>query len=331
MGHQSLQTSSQRAWAMARRQHGVLTRGQLLDLGFSAEAIKHRVGAGRLHAVHRGVYAVGRPQLTREGKWMAAVLSCGPAATLSHSSAAALWGIRPVSRAIEVTVPASIARQRKGIVVHRRASLTAADVSLHAQIPTTTPICTLIDIATFLRSGPLEAAINKADKLDLVDPQGLREALTDIVKRPGVRLLRQVLDRSTFTLTASELERRFLSLVRQAGLPKPLTGAHVNGFEVDFWWPDLGLVVETDGLRYHRTPAQQARDLLRDQAHAASGITPLRFTHAQVRYAPADVIQTLRAVVTAGGRTRTARGRRRSSSARGHRRRRRRSARDAPS
>ena len=106
----------------------------------------------------------------------------------------------------------------------------------------------------------------------------------------------ELLDRNTFLLTDSELERRFIPIARRAGLREPFTGAIVSGFKVDFYWPDLGLVVETDGLRYHRTPAAQARDRLRDQAHAAAGITPLRFTHAQVRYEPGRVEEILRAV-----------------------------------
>lgn len=114
--------------------------------------------------------------------------------------------------------------------------------------------------------------------------------------RRGVPALRALLDRRTFTLTDSQLERRFLRLVRGAGLPRPLTGQRVNGFKVDFYWPDLGLVVETDGLRYHRTATQQARDRRRDQAHAAAGLTPLRFTHAQVTFEPDDVEGTLIAV-----------------------------------
>jgi very-short-patch-repair endonuclease len=108
--------------------------------------------------------------------------------------------------------------------------------------------------------------------------------------------LRTVLDQRTFVLTDSELERLFLPIARGAGLPRPVTGRHLNGFEVDFFWPDLGLVVETDGLRYHRTPAQQSRDRRRDQAHAAAGLTPLRFTHAQVRYEPGYVREVLTSV-----------------------------------
>ena len=139
-------------------------------------------------------------------------------------------------------------------------------------------------------------AINEADKRDLVDPETLRSALDAMTPRPGVGILRETLDRRTFTLTDSALERLFLPIARRAGLSAPETGQIVNGYKVDFYWPDLGLVVETDGLRYHRTPAQQATDRLRDQAHAAAGLTPLRFTHAQVRYEPAHVQETLTAV-----------------------------------
>jgi very-short-patch-repair endonuclease len=153
-----------------------------------------------------------------------------------------------------------------------------------------------IDLATILSRPQLEAAINEADKLDRVDPYSLGASLEERSGQRGVAVLKAILDRRTFVLTRSELERRFLPIARQAGLPKPETQALVNGFEVDFFWPALGLVVETDGLRYHRTPSEQARDRLRDQAHTAVGLTPLRFTHGQVRYEPDHVRRILGAV-----------------------------------
>lgn len=311
MGHQRHQKSSAgqgwssrpahaagEVWALAERQHGVVARTQLLELGISPDAIKHRVTKGRLHPVWRGVYALGRPQLTRYGRWMSAVLSCGPGATLSHESAAALWEIGGLHRSprIDVSVPARVTRRRPGILVHRRATLTAEDMTKHHGIPVTTPICTLIDLASRVSRNRLENAINEADKHGLTDPDTLRSALETRAGRHGVVALRETLDRQTFTLTDSELERRFLPLARQAGLPQPQTGRRVNGFKVDFYWPDLGLVVETDGLRYHRTPAQQARDRVRDQAHVSAGLTPLRFTHAQVRFEPDYVRVTLATV-----------------------------------
>jgi very-short-patch-repair endonuclease len=265
-----------------------------MELGFSARSINHRIATGRLHPVRAGVYAVGRRELSDRGRWMAAVLSCGPDAVLSHGSAAALWGFRPRRfDEIEVSVPLAVVRRRSGIVVHRRANLRATDLTAHDGIPVTTPVCTLVDIATSLKRGQLEAAVTEADRLNLVDPERLRSALLCMPRRPGRGILRETLDRTTFTLTESELERRFLPLARDAGLTPPLTGQRVNGLKVDFYWPDLGLVVETDGLRYHRTPVQQAKDRVRDQTHTAAGLTTLRFTYAQVCFEPRHVRATL--------------------------------------
>jgi very-short-patch-repair endonuclease len=297
-----------RVWQLARKQHGVISRPQLLELGLTRDAIKHRLGRRRLHRLFRGVYAVGRPELSRHGWWMAAVLSCGPGAVLSHTSAAALWAIRAQRAAkgsaavrdavtpIHVTVGEGGARSREGIRLHRRGFKTARDVTRRDGIPVTSPAQTLIDLATVLGPEQLEAAVNEADKLGLIDPEALREAVDDHRGLDGVAALRKVLDDRTFALTDSELERRFLRLVRRAGLPPPKTRERVNGFRVDFFWPELGLVVETDGLRYHRTPAQQAKDRVRDQAHIAAGLTPLRFTHGQIAYEAEKVVDCLIAV-----------------------------------
>ena len=281
-------------WELARRQHGVVTRAQLLDLGFATDAIQHRISRGRLHPILQGVYAVGRREVGRHGVWMAATLGCGPGAALSHETAFALLAIRPSSsRGIEISVPARRAPRRPGIVVHRRANL---DVIRHLGIPVTTPVSTLIDLATRLTGEALERAVNQADACDLADPEELRAALDRVPARPGVAVLRRLLDRHTFTLTDSVLEQRVLALARRSGLPLPQTRRFENSFRVDFIWPELGLVVEADSLRYHRTPAQQARDRLRDQAHTAAGLTTLRFTHAQVFHEPEHVAATLAAV-----------------------------------
>jgi very-short-patch-repair endonuclease len=302
------QSLALRAWALVRRQHGVVARWQLLELGYTPAAIRHRIAVGRLHPVHRGVYAVGRRELTRRGHWMAAVLACGPGAVLSHESAAALFRLRKGDGgSISASVPARNRHRPAGIRVHRRRPEVLADATTRDGIPVTSPLRTLVDLAAGAGRGDLEALVNEADKIDLIDPETLRARLDDVPTGPGVRALRTLLDTATFTLTDSELERRFLPIARRAGLPKPETQQRVNGFRVDFYWPDLGLVVETDGLRYHRTPAQQARDRRRDNAHLSAGLTPVRFTHAQVRYEPAEVERTLGAVVAA---LRTPRGRR---------------------
>lgn len=295
MGPQILQPTRGSVWALAKSQHGVVTRAQLLELGFHPDAIKHRRAKGRLHAIHRGVYAVGRPQLTQHGRWMAAVLACGPEARLSHASAAALWGLRAMTgTGIEVSVPAKTARKLPGLRVHRRAHLGPS--ATHHGISLTSPLLTLVDLAADLDRSQLEAAINNADNRDLIDPEALRAGLDELPPIRGIAALKRTLDRATFVLTDTELERLFAPLARRAGLPKPETQVWLNGFRVDFFWPQLGLVVEADSLRYHRTPTQQLRDHVRDQAHTAAGFTPLRFTHWQVACERRDVERTLAAV-----------------------------------
>ena len=182
-------------------------------------AIEHRLKNGRLHLVVRGVYAVGRPEITRRGRWMAAVLRCGSGAALSHGSAAAAWGIRgePAGQ-IEISVPAGSAHRASGVRVHRRSRGLSAHLAVVDGIPVTDPLLTLVDLASRLRSSELEAAINEADKRELATPEALRAGLEAFKGHRGVPRLRGVLDRHTFVLTDSELERRFLPIARSAGL-----------------------------------------------------------------------------------------------------------------
>jgi very-short-patch-repair endonuclease len=285
---------SRAAWDLARRQHGVLTRRDLLALGFSAKGIKHRVGSGRLHAISSGIYAVGRPELTPYGRWMAAVLACGDEAMLSHRSAADLWGLGREGDVIDVTVRRKCEIRRRGLKVRSRPTLDARSFILRHGIPVTSPVQTLIDLATELKPLRLERSVNEADKLDLVDPETLRRALGAHKGEPGVKKLATLLDRHTFRLSDSDLEVLFRPLALAAGLPAPLTKHRVLGYEVDFCFPAHDLIVETDGLRYHRTPAQQARAARRDQTHTAAGLRVLRFTHWQITHEPDEVTNVLR-------------------------------------
>jgi len=277
---------------LAGRQHGVVSRDQLIALGVPARGIKYRVKRGRLHVIFRGAYAVGRPQVTREGRWMAAVLVCGSGSALSHGSGLAHWGIGNEGAEIEVSVLRDV--RPAGIRVHRRtAEIETID---HLGIPVTSPTQTLIDVSPRLTEVELQRAINEADKLDRIEWDRFVAAV-DASSARGAARLRELLARQMLVLTDSELEDRFAPIAGKVGLGEPLTHQWLDGFPVDFYWPDLGLVVETDGLRYHRTPLTQARDARRDQVHLAAGRTPVRFTHGQIAHAPAEVERTLRAVV----------------------------------
>lgn len=225
---------------------------------------------------------------------MAATLACGPNAVLSYGSAAELWGVESERTGlIEVSLRENSARERPGVKTYRRPNLEERDVTSFARVPLTGIVRTMLDCASRLDAPAIERMVNQADARGLIRVDALRAELESRPGQWGVGKLRDLIDRRTFRLTDSELERRFLALVEAAGLSLPQTGRRLNGFKVDFFWPDLGLVVETDGLSYHRTPAQQARDLVRDQAHTAAGLSRLRFSHAQVRFEPDHVIETL--------------------------------------
>ncbi|HEX5762358.1 MAG TPA: DUF559 domain-containing protein [Solirubrobacterales bacterium] len=188
--------------------------------------------------------------------------------------------------------------RRPGLRVRGRPTLRAEDLVSRNGIPVTSPVRTLVDLATELDAVAVERAVNEADKRDLVDPETLRVRLNEYGGQPGAPRLRRVLDKRTFRLSDSDLEIFFRPIAAAAGLPPPRTKESVNGWEVDFYWPDLGLVIETDGLRYHRTASSQTRDARRSRAHALAGMTPLRFTHYEIRYEPKRVRAELNRAAT---------------------------------
>jgi hypothetical protein len=246
---------------LAASQHGVIARWQLRALGMSDHLVDHRLRARRLHRVHRGVFAAGHPVLTIEGRWMAAVLAGGDGAVLSHATAAAAWGLRPIGAgAIHVTIPGDHGRKRRaGIRIHRSTTLTPDDATTHRGIPITSPVRTIIDLATALKGRPLEQALDRAEQRGLVD-------FADLAARPLPRSLQAQLSRYTAgtTFTRSELEERFLKLCDDHGLPRPETNTLIEGQEVDFVWRDARLIAEVDGYAYHRSPTAFEADRERD-------------------------------------------------------------------
>jgi very-short-patch-repair endonuclease len=258
---------------LADAQHGVVSRSQLLHAGFTSEDIDRRLRAGRLHRIHRGVYAVGHRVLTREGRWMAAVLACGRGAALSHATAAAAWDLRRNDGLIHVTVRGS-RKAPRGVKLHRSPMLTPDETTTVRGIPVTGPARTIIDLARTLTADDLEPIVDLADERGLVDFQALRSA------KPAS--LKAVLLNYAPAPTRSELERRFLRLCRRHRITTPETNALIHGYLVDFVWRDRGLIVEVDGYRYHRAPSRFERDRERDVELAMKGWRTLRFTWRQV-------------------------------------------------
>lgn len=228
---------------------------------------------------------------------MAAVFGAGGpgVAALSHSSAAAFFGIGVEREAgIEVTRFSVDPIRLEGVKVHRRPGLKPGWFVVRNAIPVTSPVQTLLDLAARHDQRTVERFVNEADRLRVVRTDVLRKALDHHPGERGVGRLRAILDRQTIRYTRSELERAFLPLARRAGLPLPRTSVYVDGHEVDFHFPSLNLVIETDGATFHRTAAQQAKDRERDQDHFVARVGQLRFTHAQIKYEPDRVIRILR-------------------------------------
>jgi len=214
----------------AARQHDVVSLEQLLRLGVSDHAVWKAVAAGRLHRIHREVYAVGRADLTPRGRWMAAVLACGDGAVLSDASAAALRGLRPTAAVrIDVTIPRPSPISRPGIRVHRHPDLTPADVTEFDGIPVTSVSATLLGLATFLREPQLERACDQAVILDQFDMREMEDLLRRSSGQRGIARLRNVLASGDLgsDIPASELETRYRELCAQAGLPKPEINRYV--------------------------------------------------------------------------------------------------------
>ena len=252
-----------------------------------------------MHVVYRGVYAVGHRALRTEGRRLAAVLACGPGAVLSHRSAAAHWGLLATTQTrIDVTAP----RSREGVPgirLHRSRSLDAQDTTSHEGIPITTLARTLLDLAATVQSHRLERALAQAERLQLYD----HRAITSVMARSNGHRGKGALARATAgepKLTRSELEARFLKLVRQAGLPEPETNSSLDapdhpGLEPDFFWPAHRLVVETDGWESHGTKSAFRSDRRKDAALTSAGYRVMRFTYDDVVYEPDTVVTRLTA------------------------------------
>jgi very-short-patch-repair endonuclease len=254
------------------RQSGVISREQLLAVGVDSDRIRYALAAGRLHRVHRGVYAVGHPTLTHDGRLWAALLACGPDAVISHRSAARLHGLITYTGRIEVTATKRV--RDPSLSVHRSRTLTAADRTTVDGIPTTTVTRTIIDLADVAFERLVERALNEAER------QRLHLGPLDAPGRRGAAKLRRARERQREgeTVTRSELEERFLELVRAAGLPQPRVNARLHGYEVDFHWPAERLVVEVDGADVHATRRAVHRDRERDLVLREAGLSVMRLT-----------------------------------------------------
>jgi very-short-patch-repair endonuclease len=296
---------------LAARQHGVVSRQQLLTLGVTPRMVELRLANGSLVSLHRGVYRVG-PLESPHTRDMAAVLACGGEAVVSHRSAALLWGLIPRSRrprAVDVSVVEGAGgRRRRGIRVYRIRRLPEADrTALHA-LPITTPVRTLLDLARisaervpgrrgdrlgWVSPREVEQAVAQAEREGLIALDALRARLLspEVMGQRGTAFLRKLLESETGpAFSRSVAEDRFLELIRGAQLPSPEANARVGGIEVDFLWRELGIGVEVDGFRFHSSRRRFEADRHRDTALASIGVHVIRVTWRQITDEPAILL-----------------------------------------
>ena len=297
--------SDRRILELAARQHGLVSRRQLLSVGLTPRQIQLRVECGRLPRVRRGIYRAHVRPDPRE-RLAAAVLACGPSAVLSHESAAALWTMLPdrlrdPTAEVHVTLSRGRGRRARGVRVHRCRSLPADERTRVHQLPVTTAPRTVLDLASSTSGPLLERVVARCEREGWTTAEDIRALLARHPARPGSRRLAELLAREDApAFTRSEAERALLDLVRRAELARPEVNARLRGWEVDFLWRAQRLVVETDGFAYHGSASAFETDRERDARLVAAGYRVLRVTWRQLTETPEAVLVRIAQALVAG-------------------------------
>jgi hypothetical protein len=289
---------------LARRQEGVVGRRQLYELGVDKRQIVRREKSGELHEIQPDVWAVGHGNVSPHGHLIAALLSCGERSFLSHRTAAAVHGLRPINvRAIEVTVVARRAPARGALTVHRTANQPqAGDVRERGLLRFSSVPRMLIELAPRETPAELDRLITQAVRKRLLDVAAVERALERHRRRPGVGRLKQALaayrpqpDRK------SELERAFDAwLPTRPEIPEPLRNVHIDGWEIDCWWPEQKVALELDGRPYHVAVGDMERDRVKDTKLQLIGIKPIRVTDFRWEHDRRGVYDDLRNLLELG-------------------------------
>jgi predicted transcriptional regulator of viral defense system len=283
--------------AIAARQHGVVTRAQVLAAGISARALEKRLDKGSLIKVYPGAYRVGHVAPSDEADYMAAVLACGDGAVLSGRAAAHLLGLIRALPAPEPEVTTCTERRVEGVTTRRSRGLDRCDVTNWRGIPVTTPARTLVDLAAVVYAGELARAMHEAGIRHSTTPLEVEDVLDRLRTAPGAAALRRVI-RGDERVLLSKLERKFLGLLRGAHLPLPETNRLAGGRLVDCRWPDRKVTVELDGYHYHRSRHAWERDRQREREAYARGDQFRRYSWGDVVERPAQTIAELRSVLS---------------------------------
>lgn len=275
---------------LAARQYGIVTRDQLAELGYTDRMVDHALQTGRLQAWHRNVFAVGHGGLSRHGLCMAAVMFRGEGALISCQSAVWLWGLE---RRLEIPVNVSVrwrGHSHDAIGLHHCPALRGEDLSKTEGLPVTAVPRTLLDYASTAKQYRLEAAIDRADRLDLLDPAAI-DRITDEVRghRGRGRLQRAMTIYRETGFTRSGGEKRMLAALADAGIRRPAVNIFIEGYELDFYWEHERFAVELDSWEHHRGRRSFEEDRKRQEELAMAGVEIIRITGTRLKHEPSRV------------------------------------------
>lgn len=288
----------------ASAQAGAIARRQLLAAGVSSSGVDRRLQSGALWRLHPGVYAIaGSPDTVARRRW-AALLAVGPTGVLSFDSAARVHRLTAVAAngPVVLTVPHSGSQSLEGVVVHQISDLSPADVAEHDGLPVTSVPRTIVDLAVTWRRGRLRLALDDAVAAKRTTDAEVGACLRSVARRgkPGVRLLTSLLDERGpgEAPPASVLERDFFALIARSPLPTPRRQhplPRTDGVQglVDAAWPEVKLIVEVDGRRWHQRIQDMKRDRDRDLHAAAEGWQVVRPMHEHIVGAPEETMREL--------------------------------------
>jgi hypothetical protein len=279
---------------LAARQYGIVTRDQLNELGYSDRMIDHALQTGRLQAWHRNVFAVGHGGLSRHGLCKAAVMFRGEGALISYQSAIWLWGLEGKLR-----IPVNVSVRWRGhgqeaIGLHHCPALRDEDFTTTEGLPVTSVARTLLDYASIARPYRLEFAIDRADRLDILDPAAVDRILDEVRGHRGRGPLAKALTIYRETgFTRSGGEKKMLAVLAEAGIPRPAVNNFVEGYEVDFYWEHERFGVELDSWEHHRSRRSFEGDRERQENLAMADIETIRITGTRLKHEPRQVAERI--------------------------------------
>ena len=305
---------NQKVLELARSQHGIVSREQLIRSGMANGTINERISSGHLIRICRGVYGLGHDVVGQRGKWLAATLAGGPSTFLFGRTAAALWGIVSPSGRVEVvrkrsrynesdpTIFAPFGRRTK-LTIHRSRCLPESDLTVYQGIPTTTVARTLLDLAAFLSQKQLEYALAAAGRAGLIRVSEIKKMLERGRGWKGIGKLRKAFNEwnPEAEETKSNLEIDFLGLCRDHDLPMPAVNVLVEGHLVDCFWTEAKLVLEVDSYKYHSDQVSFDGDRDRDFDLTAVGYQVVRVSDRHLSRNPEAVAKRLRRILNRSG------------------------------